>query len=164
MGAAIVILIIFLILYHVRRSRLQASSAISRDPYSTPYTGEATAGLAPFSAPSGAVFVPTAFDGHPKNIAEFPSQQAAVQFNAMPGRVSPSVTITPTGSTFSQPNVSSDATAKEEIRFLRERMATLESQLQASASASAVEGSGTERRVRSPISTISEMVPSYSED
>jgi hypothetical protein len=164
MGVTIVILTILLILYHVRKSRLQ----VSKDPYSTLYARDTNAGLAHLTAQSGAVFVPTAFDGRPKNLnAEIPSQQAAVQFNAVPGLVSyvdPSATISPTSSMISQPNASGDATAKEEIRLLRERMATLESQLQASASASAVEGSRTDRRMRSPISAISEVVPTYSED
>jgi hypothetical protein len=157
MGVIIVILIILLILYRVRKSRLQATNALLTEPYATPYAREANAGMAPFTSPSGAFFVPTAFDGRPKNInAEIPSQQANVQFTAMP--------ISPTGSNVSQPNASSDATAREEIRLLRERMATLESQLQAGASMPAVEGSRTERRVRSPISIISEAVPTYSED
>jgi hypothetical protein len=70
MSVTIVILIILLILFYLRKSRLQESNAILTDSYLTPYTREANAVLVPFiGGPSGA---PT---GRVKNMnAPIPSQ------------------------------------------------------------------------------------------
>jgi hypothetical protein len=158
MGVTILILVMLLMLYRIRKSRLRASKGMPTDPLLA-YTREANAGLVPYPAgpPPGAIFIPAAFDGRTKN-AEISSQQAQVHFNAMPytSYVDPS-TVT----SVSQPSVSSDATAREEIRVLRERVATLESQVRVPP---AEEGVRTERRVRSIATTISETVPGYSEE
>jgi hypothetical protein len=72
MSVTIIILIILLILFYLRKSRLQESNAILTDSYLTPYTREANAELVPFIGPPGA---PTAFNGRVKNMnAQIPSQ------------------------------------------------------------------------------------------